>query len=57
MLNGATGLFGQKEWSDVHGTDGVSFLLSAAPCSPAVEAARLAFATTHKYQPLIFAWL
>lgn len=50
-------MFGQKEWSDVQGTGGVSFLLSAAPCSPAVAAARLAFATTHKYQPQIFTWL
>lgn len=57
MLDGATGLFGQEEWSDVQGTDGVSFFLSAAPCSPAVVASWLAFATTHKYQPPIFAWL
>lgn len=33
------------------------FLLSAALCSPAVMAARLAFAITQKYQPLLFSWL
>lgn len=56
MIDGAVSLFGQ-EWSDVQGTGRVSFLLSAAPFSPAVAATRLAFALTHKYQPLIFAWL
>lgn len=52
MIDGAASLFGQ-EWSDVQGTGRVSFLLSAAPFSPAVPATRLPFALTRKYQPLL----